>query len=163
MIWDQEGCRNRVGTRVFWLDVLTQDVRTLMFLVCLLEMLNLGYKMGSRGMSGPARRFPMKLPDFDWMWMTGLGRGGQPGRQLEWQARVPHIVIRVVLHRSSRQRTDCASRKWTGPLRQRPTDRPGAGLSNPRPTHRKKSYISQTCRSNINKSNEFGRTFRFRR
>ena len=55
MIWDQEGCRNRGGTRVFWLDVLTQDVQTLVFLVCLLKMFSLGCDMGSRAMSEPRR------------------------------------------------------------------------------------------------------------
>ena len=55
VIGDQEGCRNRVGTRVSWLYVLKQDVRTLMFLVYLFKMLNLGYDMGSRGMSEPHR------------------------------------------------------------------------------------------------------------
>ena len=55
VIWDQEECRNSVGTRVFWRYLLKQDGRTRMFLLYLLTMPNLGYDMVSRAMSEQRR------------------------------------------------------------------------------------------------------------
>ena len=45
MIWCQEECRNSVGTRMFLVDFLKQDVRTLLFLLYLLKVANSGSDM----------------------------------------------------------------------------------------------------------------------